>query len=87
MSRHVARVSGSAHAGSAAVCPEQRPLFDGWERADPALLGEQMARLRSFAEPLWGRDEPAPPEEVERIREEVVAIVTGVAPTTRTCSG
>ena len=24
----------AAYAGSAAVCPELRPLFDGWERAD-----------------------------------------------------
>jgi aromatic-L-amino-acid decarboxylase len=28
----------AAYAGSAAVCPELRPLFDGWERADSIVV-------------------------------------------------
>ena len=37
----------------------------------------QLARLRSFADVVWARDEPMPPEAVAAVREEVVAIVTG----------
>lgn len=38
---------------------------------------EDLERLHSFAEVIWERDEPMPPEEIAKHREDVVAIVAG----------
>ena len=38
---------------------------------------EELARLRSLAEVVWGRDEPVPEEEVAAVRAEAAAVVTG----------
>jgi phosphoglycerate dehydrogenase-like enzyme len=38
---------------------------------------EDLARLRDAAEICWARDEPMPEHEIEKVREEVVAIITG----------
>ena len=37
---------------------------------------EDLARLRDAAEVCWARDEPMPEAEIEKVREEVVAIIT-----------
>src|SRR5262245_47176688 len=56
----------------------EKVLFDPYIRRMERLFPpEQMERLESFAEIVWGRDEPPPPEVVEAAREELVAIVTG----------
>lgn len=41
------------------------------------LAPEDLARLRDAAEVCWARDEPMPDDEIEKVREEVVAIITG----------
>ena len=38
---------------------------------------EDLERLRSAADICWAQDEPMPEPEIEKIREEVVAIITG----------
>lgn len=38
---------------------------------------EDLARVHAAADVVWGRDEPMPPDAIEDVREEVVAIVTG----------
>src|SRR5579871_5934145 len=44
---------------------------------EPLFRPELLARLRGFADVVWSKDAPAPPEVVEAAREEIVAIVTG----------
>jgi phosphoglycerate dehydrogenase-like enzyme len=41
------------------------------------LRPADLARMRAVAEVLWAKDEPMPEEEIERVRGEVVAIITG----------
>lgn len=38
---------------------------------------EDLARVHAAADIVWGKDGPMPPEAVEEVREEVVAIITG----------
>jgi phosphoglycerate dehydrogenase-like enzyme len=38
---------------------------------------EDLARLRDAADVVWARDEPMPEGEIEKVREEVVAIIAG----------
>jgi phosphoglycerate dehydrogenase-like enzyme len=38
---------------------------------------EDLARLRGAADVVWARDEPMPKDEIEKVREEVIAIITG----------
>jgi phosphoglycerate dehydrogenase-like enzyme len=50
------------------------PHFRKMERLFPPV---ELARLHSIAEVVWGRNEPVPAEEVDAVRSEVAAIVTG----------
>ncbi|MCC6443776.1 MAG: hydroxyacid dehydrogenase [Armatimonadetes bacterium] len=50
------------------------PLFRTMENV---YSPEDLARLRSFAEVVWARNDPMPAEEVEAYREEVTAIIAG----------
>ena len=57
---------------------KEKVLLDPHFRTvEPLFPPEALARLRSFADVVWARDEAAPPEVVEEVREEIVAIVTG----------
>ena len=38
---------------------------------------EDIARLRDTVEVCWARDEPMPESEIEKVREEIVAVITG----------
>jgi phosphoglycerate dehydrogenase-like enzyme len=38
---------------------------------------EDLERLNSLADVIWSKDEPMPQEEVEAVREDVIAIITG----------
>ena len=53
-------------------------LFDpSFRPTDVVFAPEDLDRLRAVARLAWARDEPAPEEEVERVRDEVEIIVTG----------
>ena len=41
------------------------------------FTAEDLSRLRDAAEVCWARDEPMPEHEIEKVREEVVAVITG----------
>jgi len=41
------------------------------------LTPEDLARLHAVADVIWGKDEPMPEEEIEKVRQDVVAIITG----------
>ncbi len=56
----------------------EKVILDPHFRKMASLFGaEEMERLRTLAEIVWARDEPMPPEAVEVVREEIVAIITG----------
>ena len=44
---------------------------------DKIFLPEDLERLRSSADLVWGKNEPMPMEEVDMVRDRVVAIITG----------
>lgn len=46
-------------------------------RLETIFTATDLARLHATAELIWARNEPMPTEEVERVREDVVAIITG----------
>ncbi|HET6387543.1 MAG TPA: NAD(P)-dependent oxidoreductase [Armatimonadota bacterium] len=46
-------------------------------KLDNIFSPEDMSRLHSLADIVWGRDEPAPPSEIEKYRDEVSAVITG----------
>jgi phosphoglycerate dehydrogenase-like enzyme len=46
-------------------------------RLDIIFWPEDLSRLRSLADVVWASDEPMPEEEIETVRDEVVAIITG----------
>jgi phosphoglycerate dehydrogenase-like enzyme len=48
-----------------------------FRRLENIFTAEDLARLRETADLVWARDEPMPEEEIEKVREEVVAIITG----------
>jgi phosphoglycerate dehydrogenase-like enzyme len=50
--------------------PHFRPL-------EPLFPPEQIARMRTFADVIWARDEPMPPEELDKIKPDLEAIITG----------
>ena len=50
--------------------PSGRRLRNIFSRAD-------LARVHAVADIVWGKDAPMPPEEMERVREDVEVIVTG----------
>jgi phosphoglycerate dehydrogenase-like enzyme len=50
--------------------PHFRPL-------EPLFPPDRIERMRAFADVLWARDDPMPPEDLEKIKPEVAAIITG----------
>jgi aromatic-L-amino-acid decarboxylase len=71
----------AAYAGSAAVCPELRPLFDGWERADSVVVNpHKWLATPMDCSALWTRrvdafrDAFSLVPEYLRVSEEVVSL-------------
>jgi aromatic-L-amino-acid/L-tryptophan decarboxylase len=71
----------AAYAGSAAVCPELRPLFDGWERADSLVVNpHKWLATPMDCSALWTRrvdafrDAFSLVPEYLRVSEEVVSL-------------
>jgi phosphoglycerate dehydrogenase-like enzyme len=52
-------------------------LDPAFRQTNVIFTAEDLARIHAAAEVVWGKDEPAPPEELEKVREEIVAIVCG----------
>lgn len=52
-------------------------LDPSFRATDVVFTPDDLDRLRSVTRVAWARDEPAPPDEIERVREEVEIIVTG----------
>jgi phosphoglycerate dehydrogenase-like enzyme len=50
--------------------PSGRKLRNIFSKAD-------LARVHAAADVVWGQDKPMPPEEIEAVRDEVVAVVAG----------
>jgi phosphoglycerate dehydrogenase-like enzyme len=48
-----------------------------FRRLDEIFTPEDLARVRSMADVVWGRDEPMPAEELAKAKQDAVAIVTG----------
>lgn len=48
-----------------------------FRRLENIFYPEDLTRLHSLADVIWSKDEPMSEEEVEAVREEVVAIITG----------
>ena len=46
-------------------------------RMDNIFTVQDLARLRDTVDVVWAQDEPMPEHEIEKIREEVVAVITG----------
>ncbi len=44
---------------------------------DNILSAEDLNRLHEAAEVIWGKDEPMPAAEIDKVREEIVAIICG----------
>lgn len=57
--------------------PEKVILDPHGRRLDIIFCPEDLERLHSLADVVWARDEPMPEEEMEAVRDEVVAIITG----------
>jgi phosphoglycerate dehydrogenase-like enzyme len=56
----------------------QKVLLDPHgRRMDELFEPEDLARLRAMADVVWAQDEPMPPDEFERIKADLFAIVTG----------
>lgn len=52
-------------------------LDPSFRRMETILSAEDLNRLHSVADLIWGRDEPMPEAEIEKVRDEVVAIICG----------
>src|SRR5690242_9555151 len=50
-------------------------LDPSFRRMKEIFTKEDLKRLHSFADVVWGKDRPVPPEKVAAVRKEVVAIV------------
>ena len=46
-------------------------------RLENIFTPEDLARLHSLADVVWGKDEQIPESELDAVRDEVVAIITG----------
>ena len=46
-------------------------------KIDSIFSGEDLARLKSFADVVWAKDEPMPEEKIDAVRDEVIAIISG----------
>ena len=52
-------------------------LDPAFRRLENIFSPEDLARLHSFADVVWAKNEPMPAEEINAIRDETVAIITG----------
>lgn len=52
-------------------------LDPAFRRLENIFSKEDLARLHSFADVVWEKNEPMPEKELNIVRDEVVAIVTG----------
>jgi phosphoglycerate dehydrogenase-like enzyme len=52
-------------------------LDPAFRRMENILTPEDLSRLHAAADVLWGQDEPMPAAEIEKIRDEIVAIICG----------
>lgn len=60
------------------MATDNKVLVDpSFRRMGEILSDADRARLYRVADVIWGKDEPMPPQEVEKIKTEAVAIVTG----------
>ena len=56
---------------------KKKVLVDAYfRRIDEIFDPQDLARLRSMADVIWARDEVMPPEEYEKIKQDLFAIVT-----------
>jgi phosphoglycerate dehydrogenase-like enzyme len=52
-------------------------LDPSFRRMENILSAEDLNRLNAAADVLWGKNEPMPEAEIEKVREEIVAIICG----------
>lgn len=52
-------------------------LYPASRRIENIFTEEDLARLHSFADVVWAKNEPMPKEELNAVRNETVAIITG----------
>ena len=52
-------------------------LDPSFRRMATIFTADDLARLHATAEIVWGRDEPMPEAEIDKVRDEVVAIIAG----------
>ena len=57
--------------------PEKVILDPYGRRLEVIFLPKDLETLRSFAWVLWAKNEPMPGEELEAVRDEVIAIIAG----------
>jgi phosphoglycerate dehydrogenase-like enzyme len=57
---------------------KQKVILDPhFRRMANIFTPEDLGRLHAVADVIWGRNEPMPEEEIEKVRQDVVAIITG----------
>src|SRR5205814_2146010 len=56
--------------------PEKVTVATHFRRMDETFTPEDRARLYEIADIVWGQDRPMPPEAIEAVKEEVVAVVS-----------
>jgi phosphoglycerate dehydrogenase-like enzyme len=52
-------------------------LDPAFRRIDTILSSEDLNRIHNAAEVIWGQDEPMPEAELEKVKDEIIAIVCG----------
>lgn len=52
-------------------------LDPAFRRMENIFSAEDLSRLHTAADVIWGKDEAMPEEEIEKVREEIVAIICG----------
>jgi phosphoglycerate dehydrogenase-like enzyme len=52
-------------------------LDPAFRRMENILSAEDLNRLHTAADVIWGQDEPMPEAEIEKVRDEIVAIICG----------
>ena len=52
-------------------------LDASFRKIDEIFHPDDLVRLKEMAEVVWGRDEPMPPEELEKVKKDAFAIITG----------
>ena len=57
---------------------KQKVILDPhFRRMANILTPEDLGRLRAVADVIWAKDDPMPEEEIELVRQDVVAVITG----------